>query len=89
VDGNKPHALGHYTNISIQRIYEQQNTLNSHLRDYESISEIPIHKREIQTTESTTSVDVCLTVVSFSPTVYNTKYPEKGNEVKEIKPSIK
>jgi len=43
---------------------------------------------EIQTTEITTSVHV-FTVVSFSPTAYNTKYPEKGNEVKEIKPCIK
>jgi len=44
---------------------------------------------EIQTTESRKSVDVCLTVVSFSPTAYNTKYPEKRNEVKEIKTCIK
>jgi len=89
VDGNKWHALGHYTNISVQTIYEQRNTLNSHLRNYESISGIPINKRKIQTTESTKSVHVCLIVVSFSPTACNTKYPEKGKEVKEIKPCIK
>ena len=88
MDGNKRHALRHYTNISVQRIYEIKN-LNGHLRNYESILEIRIHKREIQTAESTTSVHVCLTVVSFSPTACNTKYQEKGNEAKEIKPCIK
>jgi len=50
---------------------------------------IPINKREIQTAESTTSVDVCLTVLFFSPTAYSTKHPEKPNEVEEIKPWIK
>jgi len=59
------------------------------LGNYESISGIPIHKREIQIIESATSVDVCFTLVSFSLTAYNTKYLEKGNEVKEIKPCIK
>jgi hypothetical protein len=89
VDGNKRHALEHYTKMSLQKIYEQRNTLNGRLQNYESISGITKHEREIQTTESTTSVDVCLTVVSSSPTAYNTKYPEKGNEVKEIKLCIK
>jgi len=73
VDGNKWHAFGHYTNISVQTVYEKRNTLNIHLRNYESISGIPINKKEIRTTESTTSVDVCLTVVSFLPTEYKTK----------------
>jgi len=53
------------------------------------MSGIPIHKSEIQTAKSTTSVDVCLTVFYFSPTAYNTKYLGKGNEVKEIEPFIK
>jgi hypothetical protein len=88
VDGNKRHALGQYTNISVQILYEQRNILHGHIRNYESISGIQIDKREIQTADSTASVDVCLTVVSYTPTAYNTKYPEKGNEVKEIKTSI-
>jgi hypothetical protein len=49
------------------------NILNGHLRDYESISGIPIYKMEIKTTESTTSVDVCLTVGSLAPPAHNTK----------------
>jgi len=61
VDRNKRLGLGHYTSISLQHMPEQQ---------YESISGIPIQRTEIQTAKSTTSVDVSLTVVSFSTTAY-------------------
>jgi len=43
VGGNKRHALGHYTNISEQTVYEKRNTLNGHLWNYKSVSGIPIH----------------------------------------------
>ena len=69
--GNKRSALGHYSSISVQRMHEQRNKLTGHLRNYKSISGIPIHRTEIETTKSTKSVDVCLAVVSFSSTAYN------------------
>ena len=59
-------ALEHYNNISVQRMHEQRNRSTGHMRNCESISGIPKHKTEIQTPNSTTSVDVCLTVISFS-----------------------
>jgi hypothetical protein len=70
-------ALRHCSSISVQRVHGQRSTLTGHLRNYESISGIPTHTTEIQTTESTTSVDVCLTTVCFSSTANKTKYPRK------------
>ena len=67
----------------------KRNTSIGDIRNYKSISVIPINRTEIQTAKSTMSVDICLTFVSFSLPAYNTKYPEKGNEVKEIKPCVK
>jgi hypothetical protein len=81
VDGNNQPALGHYTSISEQRMHEQRNILPGHLQNYESGSGNPTHRREIQATESTTSVDVCLKVVYFSPTAYSTKYTRKKKQV--------
>jgi hypothetical protein len=52
--------LGHYTTISVQRIHEQRNTLTGHLSNNESISGFLTHRTEIQTANSSTSVDVCL-----------------------------
>ena len=78
VDGSKRPGLGHYTRSSVSRMYEERNALTGHFRNYESNSENPTYKTKTHTTRSTTSVDACLTVVSFSPTVYNTKYPRKG-----------
>jgi len=77
VDGNKRPALGHYTNISVQRMHKQRDTLTGHLQNYASISVIPTHRTEIQIAKST-SVDVCLTVVSLSPTAYKPKHTRKG-----------
>jgi len=73
VDRNKRPALGRYSSIRVQRMHEQRNTLTGHLRNYESVSGIPIQRTEIQTSKSTTYVDVCLTVVSFSTTAYKNK----------------
>jgi hypothetical protein len=66
-------GLGHYTNISVQRMHEQRNTLTGHLLIYASISGIPTHRTEIQTAKSTRSVDVCLAAVSVSPAACKTK----------------
>jgi hypothetical protein len=70
-------------------MHEKRNTLTGHFRNYESISGIPTHRTEIQTAKSTISVDVCLTVVSFSSTAYKSKYTQKRNQVKELTPCIK
>jgi len=40
------------------------------LPKYKSISGLLTHRTEIQTARSTTSIDVRLTAVSFSPTSY-------------------
>jgi hypothetical protein len=89
VDGNKWPSLGHYTNISVQRLHKKRKTLTGHFRNYESFPGIPTHRTEIQTAKSSTSVDVGLTVVSFSSTAYNTKHTRKRIQFKELAPCIK
>ena len=64
---------GHNTSISVQRWNEQQNAWTGHFRHYASLSGNPTHRTEIQTAKCITSLDVCLTVISFSPPAYNTK----------------
>jgi len=67
-----------------QRARNARTTLTGYVRNYESISGTPMNRTEIQIAKSTTSVDVCLIIVSFSPTAYMNTYTRKRKEVLNI-----